>query len=74
MSYLDKLLNGVEVEWKTLGEVAELSNIGVDKKINANEKKVKLLNFVDVFKNQYISNETPTMVVLQATRKLLIVI
>ena len=24
MSYLEKLLNGVEVEWKTLGEVAEL--------------------------------------------------
>ena len=24
MSYLDKLLQGVEVEWKTLGDVAEL--------------------------------------------------
>jgi type I restriction enzyme S subunit len=23
MSYLDKLLEGVEVEWKTLGEVGE---------------------------------------------------
>src|SRR5690606_40762030 len=71
MSYLDKLLNGVEVEWKTLGEVAELSNIGVDKKINANEKKVKLLNFVDVFKNQYISNETPTMVVTASDKKII---
>ena len=36
MSYLDKLLQGVEVEWKTLGEVCELSNIGVDKKIIEN--------------------------------------
>ena len=25
MSYLDKLLDGVEVEWKTLGEVSILS-------------------------------------------------
>lgn len=24
MSFLDKLLEGVEVEWKTLGEVAEI--------------------------------------------------
>ncbi|NHW58794.1 restriction endonuclease subunit S, partial [Escherichia coli] len=24
MSYLDKLLQGTEVEWKTLGEVAEI--------------------------------------------------
>jgi len=54
-----------------LGEVAELSNIGVDKKINANEKKVKLLNFVDVFKNQYISNETPTMVVTASDKKII---
>jgi type I restriction enzyme S subunit len=26
MSYLDKLLEGVEVEWKTLGEVCEFQN------------------------------------------------
>ena len=48
MNYLQKLLQGETVEWKTLGEVAELSNIGVDKKSNANEKSVRLLNFVDV--------------------------
>ena len=25
LQYIDKLFNGVQVEWKTLGEVAELS-------------------------------------------------
>jgi type I restriction enzyme S subunit len=71
MSYLDTLLQGAEVEWKTLGDVVDISNIGVDKKINANEKKVRLLNFVDVFKNQYISNETPTMVVTASDKKII---
>jgi type I restriction enzyme S subunit len=71
MSYLEKLLQGVEVEWKTLGEIVDVSNIGVDKKINVNEKKVRLLNFVDVFNNQYISNKTPTMVVTASDRKII---
>jgi len=70
MSYLDKLLEGVEAEYRPLGEVVEISNIGVDKKINPNEKSVRLLNFVDVFKNQYISNETPKMVVTASERKI----
>ena len=70
MSELEKLLEGVVVEWKTLGEVIELSNIGVDKKSFEDEKKVKLLNFVDVFKNQYITNETPTMVVTASDKKI----
>lgn len=59
------------VEFKELGEVVELSNIGVDKKRNVNEKEVKLLNFVDVFKNQYISNKTPTMIVTASDRKII---
>lgn len=54
MNNIKKILEGVEVQWKPLGEVVILSNIGVDKKSNANENKVRLLNFVDVFKNQYI--------------------
>ncbi|HNO48625.1 MAG TPA: hypothetical protein PKI48_08560, partial [Chitinophagales bacterium] len=40
LSILNSQLNNVE--WKTLGEVAELSNIGVDKKKVAGEKEVKL--------------------------------
>jgi len=71
MSYLDKLLQGLPLEWKTLGEVVELSNIGVDKKKNSNEKEVRLLNFVDVFNNQYISNDTPTMIVTASEKKII---
>ena len=52
--YIAQLLNGAEVEWKPLGEVCEFSNTGVDKKTIEGEKKVKLLNFVDVFHKQYI--------------------
>lgn len=71
MSYLDKLLEDAEVEWKSLGDLVDVANIGVDKKSKTNEKKVRLLNFVDVFKNQYISNETPTMVVTASERKII---
>ena len=71
MSYLEKLLDGVTILWKPLGDLVEVANTGVDKKINVNETKVRLLNFVDVFKNQYISNETPTMVVTASERKII---
>jgi type I restriction enzyme S subunit len=70
MSTIKELLEGVEVEWKTLGEVVEISNIGVDKKSNANEQSVRLLNFVDVFRNQYITNETPNMIVTASEKKI----
>ena len=70
MNYLEKLLDGVEVKWKPLGDEVKVANIGVDKKINPIETKVRLLNFVDVFRNQYISNETPTMFVTANERKI----
>jgi len=70
MSELEKLLEGVRVNWKTLGDVVAIANTGVDKKSNTNEKEVRLLNFVDVFKNQYISKETPTMVVTASEKKI----
>lgn len=71
MSFLEKILDGATVEWKALGDLVDVSNIGVDKKINPNETEVRLLNFVDVFKNQYISNETPTMVVTANEKKII---
>ena len=70
MSYIDKLLEDVEVEWKPLGDLVDIANTGVDKKINPDEPTVRLLNFVDVFKNQYISNDTPTMVVTATEKKI----
>lgn len=70
-TFLEKLLDGAEVEWRTLGEVSELRNTGVDKKINESEKSVRLLNFTDVFNNQYLSNSTPTMIVTASDKKII---
>lgn len=70
-TFLEKLLDGAEVEWKTLGEVSELRNTGVDKKINESEKSVRLLNFTDVFNNQYLSNSTPIMIVTASDKKII---
>ena len=70
-TFLEKLLGGAEVEWRTLGEVSELRNTGVDKKINESEKSVRLLNFTDVFNNQYLSNSTPTMIVTASDKKII---
>ena len=69
--YIARLLQGTEVVWKPLGEVCEFSNTGVDKKTIEGEKKVRLLNFVDVFHKQYITKETPTMIVSASDKKIL---
>ena len=69
--YIERLLQGAEVVWKPLGEVCEFSNTGVDKKTIEGEKKVRLLNFVDVFHKQYITKETPTMIVSASDKKIL---
>jgi type I restriction enzyme S subunit len=45
MSYLDKLLQGVEVEWKTLGEVADYEQPA--------KYIVKSNNYSDKFKNPF---------------------
>lgn len=43
-------------EWKTvrLGDVGTISSAGVDKKSNPDEAKVRLLNFLDVFRREFI--------------------
>ena len=69
--YIARLLQGAEVVWKPLGELCEFSNTGVDKKTIEGEKKVRLLNFVDVFHKQYITKETPTMIVSASDKKIL---
>ena len=51
-----KRLKGFSGEWveRKLGEIGEISGAGVDKKINKNEISVKLLNYLDVYKNDYL--------------------
>lgn len=73
MSKLQELIqrlcpNGVE--YKKLGEVGTFENIGVDKKINPVEKEVVLLNYVDVYKHQYIDRTIPKMVVTASEKKI----
>lgn len=52
---MQKLLTPKEGwEVKTLGKIAEITSAGVDKKINPNERQVILLNYMDVFKRDYI--------------------
>ena len=51
-----KRLPGFSGEWevKKLGEIGEFSGAGIDKKINADEEKVRLLNFLDVYHKDFI--------------------
>jgi type I restriction enzyme, S subunit len=52
---MQKLLTPKEGwETKKLGEIAEITSAGVDKKINPNEIPVALLNYMDVYKRNYI--------------------
>lgn len=44
----------LEWEEKRLGEVGEIKTSSVDKKIDLNEKKVLLLNYMDVYKRNHI--------------------
>lgn len=57
------------VEWKKLGKLGTFENIGVDKKIVQGEPFVTLLNYVDVYKNKYITEDIPTMRVTAPLKK-----
>jgi type I restriction enzyme S subunit len=49
-------LPGFSGEWveKPLGEIGIITGSGVDKKINADEESVTLLNYLDVYRHTYI--------------------
>lgn len=73
MSKLKELIdkycpNGVE--FKRLGELGVFENIGVDKKTVEGQPLVTLLNYVDVYKNMYIDNKTPHMIVSATEKKI----
>lgn len=68
--FLEKLLDGANVEWKPLKEIAEVSGAGVDKKSIKTEEKVTLLNYMDVYRNPYLNSKIPTMQVTANDRKI----
>ncbi len=54
-----KRIEGFSEDWevKTLGEIGEITGAGVDKKINLKETQVKLLNYLDVYRRDYIYSD-----------------
>ncbi|MCM1531181.1 MAG: restriction endonuclease subunit S [Bacteroides sp.] len=58
------------VSYKKLGDLGVFENIGVDKKIIEGQPLVKLLNYVDVYKNIYIDNDIPQMIVSASPKKI----
>ena len=58
MSYLDTLLQGVEVEWKTLGEVAELYG-GLTGKSKSDFEKgnAKFISYKNIFFNIEVNHD-----------------
>lgn len=58
------------VEYRRLGEFGAFENIGVDKKTIEGQSLVTLLNYVDVYKNTYIDNSIPQMVVSASAKKI----
>lgn len=70
MSKIEELLKNEKVEWKRLGEIANITGAGVDKKKVEGEKYIKLLNYMDVYKNQYINPNIPTMLVTAPDNKI----
>ena len=61
MSKIDELLKNEKVEWKKLGEIAQISGAGVDKKIKKDEKPIILLNYMDVYRHTYLVKSIPKM-------------
>jgi restriction endonuclease S subunit len=66
-------LPGFSGEWveKKLGEIGVITGSGVDKKINANEIPVTLLNYLDVYRYTYICRDMLNHMVTAKREKLL---
>ncbi|UXM84505.1 restriction endonuclease subunit S [Methanococcus aeolicus] len=74
MNKIEKLINELcpdGVEFKELGEFANVTSAGVDKKIRPDERKIKLLNFMDVYRNKYLNKQIPSMEVTANENKIL---
>ena len=52
MSYLDKLLDGIEVEWKTLGEICEIyGGLKGKSKTDFENGNAKYISYKNIFNN-----------------------
>ena len=73
MSKLEQLIEELcpdGVEYMILGDMCEISSAGVDKKIVVGEPSVKLLNYMDVYRNRNITQDILTMQVTAPISKL----
>lgn len=52
MSYLERLIEGVEVEWRTLGEIAEILNGFAFKSSNYSQNGIRVVRISDVQKGK----------------------
>ena len=52
-------LPGFKGKWETkcLGEISEITGAGVDKKIKKEEQSVRLVNYLDVYNNNFITSD-----------------
>ena len=62
--------NLINVNFFKMSDLAVFSNIGVDKKSVENEKSIKLLNYMDIFKNKHIDKNIPKMIVTASSTKI----
>ncbi|AWX69652.1 restriction endonuclease subunit S [[Mycoplasma] anseris] len=70
MNKILELIKNEKVEWKKLKDIAYIDGAGVDKKIIPGENKIKLLNYMDVYKNLRITNSVPKMIVSASDSKI----
>ena len=70
LQYLIDRLCPDGVEYIELGKIGKFENTGVDKKVLADEKKVVLLNYMDIYRNKYIDKKIPTMIVTASDKKI----
>ena len=73
MSKLDELIQQLcpdGVKYRKLEDIGVFENVGIDKKTIPGQPLVSLLNYVDVYKNIYIDNSIPQMIVSSPINKI----
>jgi type I restriction enzyme S subunit len=73
MNKIDQLLQKYcpeGVNKTTLGAIGVFGNVGVDKKIIKDQTRVKLMNYMDVYNNQFIDDNSIRMIVSAPENKI----